>query len=183
MKNNVQLYREKQHLTQSELAEKSGLSLRTIQRIESGNPPKGFTLKSLAQALNVEPNDLLPEDKAQDQSNALQKAKLINISALSFLLIPFGNIIVPAILTFRETHEQTRTIGKKIVTIQILWTLIMSVLLIISPFVQVMLATKIPILLMVLICSIILNAFIIIRNGFELHTRGDLFIQLKSSLL
>jgi len=35
-------------MTQSELAEKSGLSLRTVQRIEGGNIPKGFTLKSIA---------------------------------------------------------------------------------------------------------------------------------------
>ena len=48
MKSIVQHLREEKNLTQTELAEKSGLSLRTIQRIEAGNVPKGYTLKALA---------------------------------------------------------------------------------------------------------------------------------------
>lgn len=51
--------REEQNLTQTELAEKSGVSLRTVQRIEAGNIPKGFTLKALAGALEVDPEDLV----------------------------------------------------------------------------------------------------------------------------
>lgn len=53
MKNKIQLLREENRLTQKELAEKAGLSLRTIQRIEAGNTPKGFTLKALAESLNT----------------------------------------------------------------------------------------------------------------------------------
>lgn len=53
MKNKIQLLREENRLTQKELAEKAGLSLRTIQRIEAGNIPKGFTLKALAESLNT----------------------------------------------------------------------------------------------------------------------------------
>mgnify|MGYP003598873837 CR=1 FL=1 len=41
------------NLTQEELAEKSGISVRTIQRIESGTKPKGYTLKALAAALGI----------------------------------------------------------------------------------------------------------------------------------
>jgi transcriptional regulator with XRE-family HTH domain len=48
MKSIVQHLREEKNLTQTELAEKSGLSLRTIQRTEAGNVPKGYTLKALA---------------------------------------------------------------------------------------------------------------------------------------
>ncbi len=48
MKSIAQHLREEKNLTQTELAEKSGLSLRTIQRIEAGNVPKGYTLKALA---------------------------------------------------------------------------------------------------------------------------------------
>ena len=48
MKSIVQHLREEKNITQTELAEKSGLSLRTIQRIEAGNVPKGYTLKALA---------------------------------------------------------------------------------------------------------------------------------------
>ncbi|WP_420828330.1 helix-turn-helix transcriptional regulator [Flavobacterium potami] len=41
MKNKVKILREEKNMTQNELAEKSGLSLRTIQRIEVGNILKG----------------------------------------------------------------------------------------------------------------------------------------------
>lgn len=53
MKNKVKTLREQKNLTQSELAENSGLSLRTIQRIESGSVMKGFTLKAVAKALHT----------------------------------------------------------------------------------------------------------------------------------
>ena len=54
--------RELKNLTQEELAEKSGLSVRTIQRIEAGVQPKGYTLKVLALSLDVPERDLrIPE--------------------------------------------------------------------------------------------------------------------------
>lgn len=53
--------REKQNLTQEELSEKSGISVRTIQRIEAGTPPKGYTLKTLAKALGIPESDFLSE--------------------------------------------------------------------------------------------------------------------------
>nr|MBC7611596.1 helix-turn-helix transcriptional regulator [Pseudopedobacter sp.] len=37
--------REQQNLTQEELSEKSAVSVRTIQRIEAGKDPKGYTLR------------------------------------------------------------------------------------------------------------------------------------------
>ena len=52
-------FRELQNLTQEELSEKSGISVRTIQRIETGKDPKGYTLRVLAKALEIEENELL----------------------------------------------------------------------------------------------------------------------------
>lgn len=57
--NNVKYWREKNNFTQNELAEKSGISLRTIQRIEGGSSLKGFTLHSIAKALETNPEHLL----------------------------------------------------------------------------------------------------------------------------
>ena len=51
--------REEKNLTQEELAEKSGLSVRTIQRIEAGTEPKGYTLKTLASTLDISEKYLL----------------------------------------------------------------------------------------------------------------------------
>lgn len=44
--------------SQQQLADASGLSLRTVQRIESGNPPSLETLKSLASAFETSIEDL-----------------------------------------------------------------------------------------------------------------------------
>ena len=38
--------REEKNLTQEKLAQQSGISVRTIQRIEAGTDPKGDTLKN-----------------------------------------------------------------------------------------------------------------------------------------
>ena len=46
-------YREKLKLIQDELAEKAGLSVRTIQRIESGVGPIGRTLRVLCHVLGI----------------------------------------------------------------------------------------------------------------------------------
>jgi len=53
-------FRTRKGLTQEELAENSGLSLRTIQRIENGEVmPRGDSLKRIAVALQVTPDDLI----------------------------------------------------------------------------------------------------------------------------
>lgn len=51
--------RESQFLTQRELAEKSGVGIATIVRIEKGTRRPTFsTIKRLAAALDVEPSEL-----------------------------------------------------------------------------------------------------------------------------
>ena len=62
------LNREKQGLTQSELAERSKISVRTIIKIESGGGnPTLEVLYPLVRALNIDPRDLFyPERKNED---------------------------------------------------------------------------------------------------------------------
>jgi transcriptional regulator with XRE-family HTH domain len=50
-------------LTQGELADKSGVGITTITRIESGHitEPRVSTLRRLANALDIEPRDLLDD--------------------------------------------------------------------------------------------------------------------------
>lgn len=54
--------REQKNLTQEELSERSKISVRTIQRIESGTEPKGHTLRALAQTLEIEESLLLQDE-------------------------------------------------------------------------------------------------------------------------
>uniref|UniRef100_UPI0030F528A3 helix-turn-helix domain-containing protein n=1 Tax=uncultured Wocania sp. TaxID=2834404 RepID=UPI0030F528A3 len=58
--NRVKELRKRKGFSQEELTEISGLSLRTIQRIENGETePRGDTFKRLANALNVTPDELI----------------------------------------------------------------------------------------------------------------------------
>jgi transcriptional regulator with XRE-family HTH domain len=57
---NLRRVRDSRLMTQQELADKSGLGLRTIVRIESDKvEPRYSTIKSLAAALEVEPRELV----------------------------------------------------------------------------------------------------------------------------
>ncbi|SHE38033.1 Helix-turn-helix [Arenibacter palladensis] len=51
-------YREKLNLIQDELAEKAGLSMRTILGILSGVKPRGYTLRVLSYALGITQNGM-----------------------------------------------------------------------------------------------------------------------------
>jgi transcriptional regulator with XRE-family HTH domain len=181
MKTKVQILREENHLTQTELAEKSGLSLRTIQRIEAGNILKGFTLKALAESFEVKPEDLILDADKIDSD--IKRAKLINFSALSSLIIPFGNIIFPSILTYKSKEPKAKELGKNILTVQIIYTFILGTLMLVSPFIQKAFAIKFPLFLVFLILLKTLNVFIIFKNGLSLTQKSDLYIKLKYSIL
>ena len=69
----------KQGLSQEELADKTGLSLRTIQRIENGESvPRSDTLKRIAIALKVSPDEVI-EWREQEDKNILI---IMNLSQL-----------------------------------------------------------------------------------------------------
>ncbi|OEK04346.1 helix-turn-helix domain-containing protein [Roseivirga misakiensis] len=171
MENNVKHYREKSNLTQTELAEKSGLSLRTIQRIEKGSLPKGHTLTSLSNALGIDPDKLL------NHTADLEKVKYINISTLSFLILPFANIVLPIILTNKSEDERTKRIGKDIINIQIFWSVVTSFILIVSPFIQHWLSIELPLITICLLVSIGINLFIFLKNAISLNDRSELRIK------
>jgi len=180
MQPNLKILREQKNLTQSELAEKSGLSLRTIQRIEAGNIPKGFTLKAITNALEIEPQKLLAAD---EENPTIDRAKLINLSALSGLIIPFGSIIFPLILTYKTKDFTNKELGKSIASLHIILTMILSVLMIISPFLQKAISIKFPLFIVPLILFLSLKLFIIIKNGISLNQNNELSIKLKTNFL
>lgn len=180
MENQVKILREKMNMTQNELAERSGLSLRTVQRVEAGNILKGFTLKALAQALNIQPEDLIITPK---QETDIQRAKKINLSALAGLIIPYGGIIFPAVLTYQTKDLKNRELGKSIICIQIIISVIFSVLMIISPFIQKLLSLKFPLFIIPLITFLGLKLFIIIKNGISLNKTHNLSIKLKTNFI
>lgn len=185
MHSKVKLLREQKNLTQTELAEKAGLSLRTIQRIESGQSLKGFTLKAIAKTLETEPENLISkeEEEEEEDKTSIDRAKLINLSALAGLIIPFGGIILPAILTYRTQDSMNRELGKSVIGVQIILALVISVSLILCPFIQHWFFIKFPLFLVPLIAFIILKLWIVIKNGISLNQTNELSIKLKNNFL
>lgn len=63
MKNHIKAYRKKQGLTQADLANRAGLNIRQIQKIENGEAQtENITLKTMqaiAQALYAKIDDLI----------------------------------------------------------------------------------------------------------------------------
>jgi len=80
-------------MTQEELATKTGISVRTIQRIENGDvDPRSFTLQTIASVLKIEYEELLSYNKdelepVQSQKNNLWLA-LLHLSGLFIMVLP-----------------------------------------------------------------------------------------------
>ncbi|MDD7913769.1 helix-turn-helix domain-containing protein [Polaribacter ponticola] len=173
-------HREKLNLTQEELATKSGISVRTIQRIESGVKPKGYTLESLCKALGISKEDLLKENKEAEKINK-QLIKYINLSSIILLIVPFGSIIMP--LIFMRWKKEINTVTKQIVSIQILWTLSFLIVTLLVAFLSKWFSFSKEIIPLVMLTLIIINLYIIIRNTAEIEKNNKLHIRLNFSIL
>jgi transcriptional regulator with XRE-family HTH domain len=173
-------YREKLNLTQEELATKSGISVRTIQRIESGVKPKGYTLQSLCKALGISKEDLLKENEESEKINK-QLIKYINLSSIILLIVPFGSIIVP--LIFMYWKKEINAVTKQIVSIQILWTLSFVIVLVFVAFLSKWFSINKEIIPLVMLGLIIINLYIVIRNTAEIEKNSKLHIYMNFSIL
>lgn len=183
--------RESQNLTQEELSEKSGISVRTIQRIEAGQEPKGYTLRVLAQTLEISEKELQNTSLETEISQPIvhqpnnekteeidfSKVKLINLSSLPFVVLPVLNIVVPVILMY--VLKMKHPIIKQIISVQILWTIIAPIVFIIGIFLK--LGRQFTLALIVVI--ILSNLFIIIRNAMEIDRSKKLYYRLNFSFL
>lgn len=124
--------RKEKGFSQGVLAERSGISLRTIQRVERGETvPRGHTLLALATALEssiadfqmAEGQEATPAAPPAELRSDPQFLQLLNLSALSFLLLPLLNIIVPVVLWRARKHQvqDVAELGRRVVGFQILW--------------------------------------------------------------
>jgi transcriptional regulator with XRE-family HTH domain len=131
-----QIRREK-GMTQEQLSARAGINLRTLQRIEKGDTePRGNTLRLLSNALgerleaSAEYGRMeytLADSVRAEYGRAADHLYLafLHLSALSFLFIPLGNILLPFILWMVRRdrvvglHEQ----ATGLLSFQIIWTL------------------------------------------------------------
>lgn len=172
--------RENLNITQEQLAEKAGVSVRTIQRIEAGTEPKGYTLKSLAVALEINEDELLQKPKAQDKIS-ITLLKLINFSSLPFTIIPPINILLP--LLIMAAKKEFNPMTKQLVSIQILWTISSVVIFMLSAFMKNWFDLSNKFNLIVMIVLVLSNGYIIIRNAIEIDRTGKLYFSFNFSVI
>ena len=172
--------REQQNLTQQELSERSQVSVRTIQRIESGTEPKGHTLKMLARTLDVKEEQLLErnEDVNQIKPGLL---KIINLSSLPFTLLPPLNIILPLIIMFAK--KEFNPLTRQIVSVQIFWTICAGIIFMLSAFMKNWFSLGSDLVLGVMIFLVLSNFYIILRNSAEIDKKQKLRIRLGFNII
>ena len=74
----IRSLRESKAWTQEELAEKSGLSYRTIQRLEAGSEPSALSLKRLSKIFDVPVDQLRSSSRGEASSDSVVDAQLTN---------------------------------------------------------------------------------------------------------
>jgi len=115
--------RKRKGLSQEELSEQAKINLRTLQRVESGeSSPRGNTLKSLCEVLELNIEEILDYRKKEDKNFLI----VFHLSALAFLVMPIGNIIIPLILwlTKRDKIISLNEQGVALLNYQIIWTIL-----------------------------------------------------------
>lgn len=122
--NRVKELRKRKGLTQEDLTESSGLSLRTIQRIENGETePTGDTLKKISHSLNITPDELIDWTLNEDRSFL----KALNLSALTFIFFPLLGILIPLILWIskKDKLKDINKIARDVINFEISWTILL----------------------------------------------------------
>ncbi|KFC20590.1 helix-turn-helix domain-containing protein [Chryseobacterium sp. FH1] len=194
--------REEKNLTQEELAEKSGISVRTIQRIEAGTEPKGYTLKTLASTLDISEKELLipiiqseeikieepiliNEFETKKQISMVEGVeifnstliKIINLSSLPFAWFPIANFL-PPLLIMIFTKEKSQ-IAKEIISLQIFLAIVSPIIFLIVAFLKLGSAS----VMMTMVGLTLTNVFIILRNAYEIDKRQGLRYKLNFSII
>jgi transcriptional regulator with XRE-family HTH domain len=124
--NRIKKLRSRRGYSQEELAERSGLSIRTIQRIENGETePRGDSLTRLAAALGVTVDDLADWGLVEDKTAVMA----MNLSALSFFFFPLFGILVPLIIWIskKDKVKGINDVARSLLNFQITWAIVLFV--------------------------------------------------------
>jgi len=160
-------YRRTKGLSQEQLATVSGVSARTIQRIESGKvEAHPATLKMLADALEIETEELtviVPLPRSAETKNSDNIKPVFHMLALVGLFFPVFNIILPGLFWFFKKDESPDydLEGKSILNFQITMSLLLipSVLLMIFVF-----SVGFPLLLIVYFYTLVMCVINIFKS-------------------
>lgn len=163
--------------SQDEMAKRAGLSLRTIQRIESGETePRGDTLIRITEVFNLKPENLkFPTDNRDKYF-----LPVLNLSALSFILFPLLGFIVPLILWVLKRDKSSDADGKRLLNFQITWSIALVIVFGLGIFQKILHVGKFggpESLFITLVGLYIINFLLIIVNTFLSVGNKKLFYQ------
>lgn len=182
----IRKIRNNKGISQELLAEESGLSIRTIQRIEKGETsPNGDTIRKISASLKVDLDDLI-DGALHEDTDFLKK---INLSALSFIFFPLLGILVPALIwSFKKDKiKDVNIVAKKLINFEITWTILFFLFPIyIKPFLYVFMEPFMNIFnislgydhwtdaIIIWTIMYLINIIFIVLNTFRLHDGKEL---------
>lgn len=177
--------RKKQQLSQEELARQSGVSLRTIQRIEKGSVnPHGHTLKTLVNALNLQLTDL--EEKAKNIN--FPKLKSLNAIGLLIIIAPAIHVLIQLVYWNKLAVGETKRIGARFISFQLLWLLGTLLTFVLIHVVSYLIAGQsvighFPYRLTAYLGLLILNVIVITRTAIQLNSNQAKILDRIPSLI
>lgn len=116
--------RNRKGFSQEELSVKTGLSLRTVQRVENGETePRGDTLKRLALAFGVSADEIVDWTVQEDKGLLTS----LNLSALSFIFFPILGILVPLIIWIskKDKIKNVNKVARDLLNFEITWNILL----------------------------------------------------------
>ena len=131
----IKTARKTKGLTQQELADEAGVSLRTIQRIEKGTEEiSGFSLRQISKVLDIPLEEIIMQNVNQISIDENQNGsiKALYLSSLLLFINPLLGLIVPLIIGYYKQNKNDlyKINLKKIVKINIIGISILAVLII-----------------------------------------------------
>ncbi|RFS20003.1 DUF4870 domain-containing protein [Chitinophaga silvatica] len=212
MKKTLKEHRAIQQLSQQELADRSGISLRTIQRLEkNASTGSAYVIRTLCSTLKIEIEDLFIESEKNtkeeedmipgrpasfiDDTSAKNKysiyLKYINFSTLTSLIFPFLGLIISPVfyLLYKKklTENTDRQAALKILSFQILWAAFTLALLIFTPlidylFLHVSEIEEIPLFMWVYLILLFFHLLSTLLTAIRLN-RGNRLLPLVPNIL
>ncbi len=194
MKKTLKEHRQSQQLSQQELADLAHVSVRSIQRIEKDHYASAYVIRSLCEALKISVNDLeISESKLAniesqsdivDDNNSIINSnippegalKIINFSALMVLIVPFSNLLLPAILYWIfPLSDPAKRQAKHILSFQLFWILVtlFAVILtwIMTSLLGIFEVARYPLFVWIYVGLVMVNASIIMQTAAQINAR------------
>ena len=165
--------RDERKISQEELSEASGISVRTIQRIEKDQVnPRPYTARKLLEALNVsleEFNSDSPKNSNYYIEESTQLNRFIMSNFLVFLLPVIFLIFLVALWKKGTWSNTSNLICKKVLSFQIIWTILSVIIILLNPFFinlfggQTVVGQSLPIPILVYLGLNLIDVFIVLK--------------------